>query len=332
MKIVVTGGAGFIGSNFILYWLKQHPGDEVINVDALTYAGNKENLRAVADLPNYRLVQADIRDLPAMLQVTTGVDLIVHFAAESHVDRSITAPEIFLQTNVLGTYNLLEAAVRNKVPHFHHVSTDEVFGSLPLGTAEKFTLESKYDPRSPYAASKASSDHLVRAYANTYDLAYTLTNCSNNYGQLQFPEKLMGLAITNILEGKKVPVYGDGLNVRDWLLVTDHVRAIERVITAGKKNTTYLVGGLDKDVSNLEIVKLIANLMGKNADDYIEFVADRAGHDRRYSVDWSVIKQELDWQPEVTIEEGLRQTINWYEANEWWWRPLKERIVKEKLT
>jgi dTDP-glucose 4,6-dehydratase len=325
MKVLVTGGAGFIGSNFVLYWLQQHPDDEIINVDVLTYAGNVENLRAVENLPNYRLVQADIRDAKLMEQVTQGVELIVHFAAETHVDRSMTTPEVFLQTNVLGTYNLLNAAVKNRVPHFHHVSTDEVFGTLELNQTEKFTLESKYDPQSPYAASKAGSDHLVRAYANTYGLTYTLTNCSNNYGPWQFPEKLFGLVITNALDGKKVPMYGDGLNVRDWLFVTDHVRAIERVLLSGKKNVTYLVGGLVKDISNLEVVKMILQLMEKNPDDYIEFVADRAGHDRRYSVDWSVIKRELDWQPEVTLEQGLRQTIEWYRQHETWWRALQEK-------
>ena len=323
-KILVTGGAGFIGSNFVLYWLQNHPEDQVINLDALTYAGNLENLASVADSPQYTFVHGDIRDQQLVLDLTKDVDLIVHFAAESHVDRSILNPEIFLQTNVLGTFNLLEAALKNKVKHFHHISTDEVFGSLPLTTTEKFTLETKYDPRSPYSASKASSDHLVRAYGETYGLSYTITNCSNNYGPLQFPEKLFGLAITNIIEGKKVPVYGDGLNVRDWLFVTDHVKAIEKVLLAQKHDETYLVGGLVKDVSNLEVVKTILKLMGKTEAE-LEFVKDRAGHDRRYSVDWSKINQELGWAPTVTLEEGLQKTIAWYEANRNWWQPLKEK-------
>lgn len=323
-KILVTGGAGFIGSNFILYWLEQHPDDTVINLDALTYAGNLANLDSAATNPNYQFVHGDIRDQNLVLQATQGVDLIVHFAAESHVDRSILNPEIFLQTNVLGTFNLLEAALKNKVKHFHHISTDEVFGSLPLETVDKFTLATKYDPRSPYSASKASSDHLVRAYGETYGLSYTITNCSNNYGPFQFPEKLFGLAITNIIEGKKVPVYGDGLNVRDWLFVTDHVRAIEKVILSGKHADTYLVGGLTKDVSNREVIGMILKLMGKD-DSELEFVKDRAGHDRRYSVDWTKINQELGWEPEVTLEQGLQKTIDWYVAHPKWWQPLKEK-------
>lgn len=323
-KILVTGGAGFIGSNFVLYWLQNHPEDEIINLDALTYAGNLANLESVADSSQYTFVHGDIRDQQLVLEATKNVDLIVHFAAESHVDRSILNPEIFLQTNVLGTFNLLEAALKNKVKHFHHISTDEVFGSLALETTEKFTLDTKYDPRSPYSASKASSDHLVRAYGETYGLSYTITNCSNNYGPFQFPEKLFGLAITNIIEGKKVPVYGDGLNVRDWLFVTDHVKAIEKVVLAQKHDATYLVGGLMKDVSNLEVVKMILRLMGKTEAE-LEFVKDRAGHDRRYSVDWSKINQELGWQPDVTLEEGLQKTITWYENNRDWWQPLKEK-------
>lgn len=323
-KILVTGGAGFIGSNFVLYWLQNHPEDQIINLDALTYAGNLANLESVADSSQYTFVHGDIRDQQLVLDLTQNVDLIVHFAAESHVDRSILNPEIFLQTNVLGTFNLLEAALKNKVKHFHHISTDEVFGSLPLETSEKFNLATKYDPRSPYSASKASSDHLVRAYGETYGLSYTITNCSNNYGPFQFPEKLFGLAITNIIEGKKVPVYGDGLNVRDWLFVTDHVKAIEKVLLAEKHDATYLVGGLVKDVSNLEVVKTILKLMGKTETE-LEFVKDRAGHDRRYSVDWSKINQELNWQPAVTLEEGLQKTIAWYETNRDWWQPLKEK-------
>ncbi|MDO5561927.1 MAG: dTDP-glucose 4,6-dehydratase [bacterium] len=326
MRILVTGGAGFIGSNFILYWLKNHPEDEITNLDALTYAGNLANLKSVENQDNYTFVHGNICDRELVEKVTQNMDLIVHFAAESHVDRSILNPEVFLQTNVLGTFNLLEAAVKNKVAHFHHISTDEVFGSLPLETTEKFTLSTKYDPRSPYSASKASSDHLVRAYGETYGLSYTITNCSNNYGPFQFPEKLFGLAITNIIEDKKVPVYGDGLNVRDWLFVTDHCAAIEAVIKSAAHDKTYLVGGLKKDVSNLEIVRLILKLMGKSEAE-IEFVQDRPGHDRRYSVDWSQINQDLGWQPTVTLEEGLQQTINWYQENRSWWQPLKDKTA-----
>ncbi len=304
-KILVTGGAGFIGSNFVLHWLEHHPDDQLINLDALTYAGNSANLASAASNPK-------------------DIDLIVHFAAESHVDRSILNPEIFLQTNVLGTFTLLNAALQNKVKHFHHISTDEVFGSLELGSTDKFTPETKYDPRSPYSASKAGSDHLVRAYGETYGLPYTITNCSNNYGPFQFPEKLFGLAITNIIEGKKVPIYGDGLNVRDWLFVTDHVTAIEKVLLSGKKDATYLVGGLVKDISNLEVIKMILRLMDAD-ESQLEFVTDRAGHDRRYSVDWSALQNDLDWQPSVTLEQGLQKTIAWYQANRDWWQPLKEK-------
>jgi dTDP-glucose 4,6-dehydratase len=324
-KILVTGGAGFIGSNFILHWLKNHPEDQIVNLDALTYAGNPDNLASVANHGHYQFIKGDIRERQVVEKALAGCDWVVHFAAESHVDRSILEPEVFLQTNVLGTFNLVRAALKHKIKHFHHVSTDEVFGSLPLETHEKFTLTTNYDPRSPYSASKAASDHLVRAYGETYDLPYTITNCSNNYGPYQFPEKLFGLAITNLLEGQKVPIYGDGLNVRDWLFVTDHVRAIEKVLLSGQTKKTYLVGGLDEGVANLEVVQQIIKLMGFETEQKIVFVKDRAGHDRRYSIDWSATAQELAWQPTVTLEEGLKQTIAWYQTNESWWRPLKEK-------
>ncbi len=326
-KILVTGGCGFIGSNFVRYWLEHHPEDEIYNLDALTYAGNKANLADVETNSHYHFVKGNICNRLIVNDLTKNVDAIVHFAAESHVDRSILDPSIFLRTNVEGTFTLLEAAVKNKVKHFHHIGTDEVFGSLPLGTAEKFTLETKYDPRSPYSASKAASDHLVRAYGETYGLAYTITNCSNNYGPWQFPEKLFGLAITNLIEGKKVPVYGDGKNVRDWLFVTDHVRAIEAVLESGRTNETFLVGGLTRDISNLEVVQKIITLMGKDPETEIEWVQDRAGHDRRYSIDWSVTAEKLGWQPSVTFEEGLQATIDWYRTHEDWWRPLKKKAA-----
>ena len=325
--LLVTGGAGFIGSNFILYWLEHHPEDTVVNLDNLTYAGNLENLKSVADNPHYRFVKGDITNNQIVNESVKNVDIIVHFAAESHVDRSILNPEIFLQTNVLGTFNLLQAALTHHVKRFHHVSTDEVFGSLPLETSDKFTLHTPYAPHSPYSASKAASDHLVRAYGDTYGLPYTITNCSNNYGPYQFPEKLFGLAITNLLEGKKVPIYGDGLNVRDWLFVTDHVRAIERVLQAGQVGETYLVGGLTEDIANLDVIKLIITIMNENPDEKIEFVRDRAGHDRRYSIDWSATQQKLGWQPTVTLEEGLKQTITWYQNHATWWQPLKQKAA-----
>ncbi len=322
MKLLVTGGAGFIGSNFVHYWLRHHPEDEVVNFDKLTYAGNLESLKDVDQLPNYHYVHADILDATAVAAAMQGVHTVVHFAAESHVDRSILGPGVFLQTNVIGTQVLLEAALKSGVKCFHHISTDEVFGSLELGSQTKFNEHTPYDPRSPYSASKAGSDHIVRAYGETYGLPFTITNCSNNYGEYHFPEKLFPLAITNILEGKKVPVYGDGLNVRDWLYVQDHCSAIEAVLLRGKIGETYTVGGLKDDVSNLEVVKLILRIMNLG-EEMIEFVKDRPGHDRRYAVDWTKMNQELGWSPSVTLEEGLQRTIQWYRQNEEWWKPLK---------
>lgn len=321
--LLVTGGAGFIGSNFIHYWLKKYPESKIINLDALTYAGNLASLKEVEDNPNYTFVEGNITNSELVNRVMQGVDVVVHFAAESHVDRSILDPGIFLETNVMGTHVLLDAALNHKVSHFHHISTDEVFGTLELDKPEmKFSEKTAYDPRSPYSASKASSDHLVRAYGETYGLNYTITNCSNNYGEYQYPEKLIPLAITNLMEGKKVPVYGDGLQVRDWLYVQDHCEAIDKVLHADKKQGTYVVGGLTEDVPNIEIVKMIIKLMGES-EDKIEFVKDRAGHDKRYSVDWTKINKDLGWKPSVSLEEGLQKTIEWYKTHQDWWQPLK---------
>lgn len=322
-RLLVTGGAGFIGANFILYWLKKHPDDTVINLDLLTYAGNEKSLASLSDNPHYRFVKGDICDATLVDQLMADVDLVVHFAAESHVDRSITDPDIFLTTNVIGTHTLLKSALKHNIERFHHISTDEVFGSLALGSSNKFTMETSYDPHSPYSASKAASDHLVRAYGDTYGLPYSISNCSNNYGELQFPEKMIPLAITNLMDGKTVPVYGEGLNVRDWLYVQDHCSAIELIITQGKLHQTYLIGGLSHDVSNLELARMIISLMGKD-ESAIRFVTDRPGHDLRYAVDWSFIQSELGWSPSVTLEQGLERTIAWYQQNESWWRPLKE--------
>lgn len=321
--LLVTGGAGFIGSNFIHYWLKHNPNDSIRNLDALTYAGNLANVADIADNPNYRFIQGNICDAELVEQAMQGVDIVVHFAAETHVDRSITNPAIFLETNVLGTNQLLKSAMAAKVKHFHHISTDEVFGSLELNTPEKFSENTPYDPRSPYAASKAASDHLVRAYAETFGLEYTITNCSNNYGPYHFPEKLIPLAITNCIDNQPIPLYGDGLYVRDWLYVEDHCSAIETVIKQGKKNHTYLVGGMNRDITNLELLKLILSLMDL-PESMIQPTTDRPGHDRRYSVDWSHLNAELGWKPSVDLEEGLRRTIQWYRDNQDWWRPLKE--------
>lgn len=322
--VLVTGGAGFIGSNFIHYWLKKYPETNLINLDALTYAGNLKNLTQIENQSNYKFIKGSILDRQLINKVMTGVDAVVHFAAESHVDRSILEPALFLETNVIGTQVLLESALKHKVKRFHHISTDEVFGSLELDSSEQFNDKTAYDPRSPYSASKAASDHLVRAYGETFGLPYIITNCSNNYGEYQFPEKLFSLAITNLIEGKKIPVYGDGKNVRDWLYVQDHCSAIDAVLHQGSNEETYLVGGLTEDISNLEIVKMIIKLMGKS-EDKIEFVKDRLGHDRRYSVDWSRLNRELNWKPAVTLEEGLTKTIAWYKKNKQWWQPLKEK-------
>lgn len=322
MKLLVTGGAGFIGSNFILYWMKKYANDKIVNLDKLTYAGNLENLKEVEKNPNYEFVHGDICNPVLVKQLTGNVDIIVHFAAESHVDRSIQNGLPFIKTNVEGTYVLLEAARENKIARFHHISTDEVFGELPLNSKEKFTDASPYNPRSPYSASKAASDHLVRAYHTTYDLPITISNCSNNFGPYQFPEKLFGLAITNLLEGKKVPVYGDGLYVRDWLYVEDHCRAIESILLKGVVGKTYLVGGLTEDISNVEIIKRILRIMGKD-ETLIEYVKDRPGHDRRYAIDWTTIQKELGWQPLHNFDEELKATVEWYAKHEAWWKNVK---------
>ncbi len=322
MKLLVTGGAGFIGSNFILYWLKKYPQDKIINLDKLTYAGNLENLKAVEKNPNYKFVQGDICNQELINQVTHNIDIIVHFAAESHVDRSILDPAPFIKTNIEGTYVLLEAVLKNKVKRFHHISTDEVFGALELNSKEKFNDNTPYNPHSPYSASKASSDHLVRSYHTTYNLPITISNCSNNFGPYQFPEKLIPLAITNLIEGRKVPVYGDGLYVRDWLYVEDHCKAIDLILQKGKIGETYLIGGLTEDVSNIDIIKKILKIMGKE-ESQIEFVKDRPGHDRRYAIDWSKINKELSWKPEYNFDEYLKLTIKWYKNNEKWWRRIK---------
>lgn len=325
MKLLVTGGAGFIGSHFVRYWLENHPTDVVVNYDALTYAGNMANLESVANNPNHVFIQGDIRDAQAVNAAMAGVEIVVHFAAETHVDRSILEPGNFVTTNVVGTQVLLDAALRNQVKRFHHISTDEVFGSLELNSSEKFSETTPYDPRSPYSASKAGSDHLVRAYGETYHLPYSITNCSNNYGPNMFPEKFFPLSITNLIEGKNIPIYGDGLNVRDWLFVTDHCRAIETIIlnpeTLGK---TYCVGGLTEDVSNLEVAKMILELM-QLPESRLDQIKDRPGHDRRYAIDWTKLHTDLGWQPQVSLEEGLRQTIAWYQNNESWWKPLKAK-------
>lgn len=326
MRILVTGGAGFIGSNFIHYILKTHPDYQIVNLDALTYAGNLENLKGLEKNKNYKFIKGDICDAKLVNDLVKNADVIVHFAAESHVDRSILDSESFIKTNIIGTHTLLEAAKNNGNIRFHHISTDEVFGSLgPNDSA--FNETTPYDPRSPYSASKASSDHLVRAYFHTYGLPITISNCSNNYGQYHFPEKLIPLFITNLMEGKKVPLYGDGMNVRDWLYVEDHCSAIDAIIHKGKIGETYCIGG-NSEKTNKEITYKILELMDKD-ELSIEFVKDRLGHDKRYAIDFSKIKKELGWEPKVSFEEGLQKTIEWYKNNESWWKNIKSGEYQE---
>ncbi len=322
MKLLVTGGAGFIGANFILYWLKKYPQDQIVNLDKLTYAGNLENLKTVEKNPQYSFIQADICDTKAVDAVMKDIEVVVHFAAESHVDRSITGPAVFVQTNVVGTQVLLDAALKHKVKRFHHISTDEVFGSLQLGSSEKFTETSCLRPNSPYAASKAGSDCLVRAWHKTYGLPATITNTSNNFGPYQFPEKFISLTITNLLEDKKVPIYGSGQQVRDWLYVLDHCRAIDLVLQKGKVGEYYLIGGLIGDVSNLAVAQKICRILGKD-ESLLEFVKDRPGHDVRYALDWSKAQKELGYQPEADFDTYLQKTITWYQEHKDWWQKLK---------
>ena len=320
-KVLVTGAAGFIGSNFVHFFVAKYPDAKVTVVDALTYAGNKENLQPIAD--KIEFVEANILDEAKMNQLVEGVDLVVHFAAESHVDRSIIDPGPFLRTNVLGTEILARLALKHKVKRFHHVSTDEVFGSLALGDTKIFNESTPYDPRSPYSASKAASDHIVRAYGETYGLPFTITNCSNNYGPYHFPEKVIPLFITNAIDNQPLPIYGDGKSVRDYLYVEDHVRAIDVILEEGKLGETYCVGG-GAEKNGIEIAETILKILGKPAT-LMQFVKDRAGHDRRYAIDATKIHNELGWSPQVSFEEGIQKTIEWYNKNEAWWRPLKEK-------
>jgi dTDP-glucose 4,6-dehydratase len=327
MNILVTGGAGFIGSNFLNLLVPRHPEHTFVNLDALTYAANLKNLEPVAQLPNYRFERADLTDFEAVLSVFDkhSPSLVVHFAAESHVDRSIKGPRAFLKANVDGTLNLLEACRAKWGPGeglFHHVSTDEVYGSL--GSEGYFTEETAYDPSSPYSASKAASDHLVRAWARTFGLNTKVTNCSNNYGPLQFPEKLIPLMISNIVERKPLPIYGKGENVRDWLYVDDHCEAIWTVIEKGKVGETYNIGG-HNEKQNIEVVKVLIRIVAEetSADEaellkLITYVTDRPGHDQRYAIDASKLQRDLGWTPKETFETGMRKTVRWYLQNNAW--------------
>lgn len=319
MKLLVTGGAGFIGSNFIHYYLDAHPEDQIINLDILTYAGNLDNLKFIEEHPNYKFVKGDICDEKIVNELVKDVDVIVHFAAESHVDNSIKSSFDFIRTNIEGTRILLEAAKNNGGKRFHHVSTDEVFGALDLD-GSKFNENTPYDPRSPYSSSKAASDHIVRAYYHTHNLPITISNCSNNYGPYQHPEKLIPLFITNLVQGKKVPVYGEGKNIRDWIHVDDHNRGVDLIIQKGKIGETYCLGG-DSEMSNIDITKKIIELVGKD-EDMIEYVEDRKGHDLRYAIEFEKIKNELGWEPQINFEQGLKDTIDWYLKNNEWWSKI----------
>ena len=320
-SILVTGGAGFIGSCFVRHMLKKHPDYKIINLDALTYAGNIENLDDIKNNPNYKFVHGDICDRNLVRELTSQVDCIVNFAAESHVDNSIKHPEIFVKTNVEGTLNLLQAAKEFKIERYLQVSTDEVYGSL--GKTGYFYETTPLAPNSPYSASKAGADLLVRAYFETYKLPTLNTRCSNNYGPYQYPEKLIPFFISKLLRGEKVPVYGDGLNVRDWLYVYDHCEAIDRVLYKGKIGEIYNIGG-HNEKTNLEITHLILEAMGKD-DSSIEYVQDRLGHDRRYAISNDKITSELDWKPSVTFEEGIKMTIDWYLSNQEWMKKIEDK-------
>lgn len=354
-NLLVTGGAGFIGSNYVLYWLEKYPQDKVVVLDALTYAGNRANLASVEDHPNFIFVEVDICDTVTVEELLKEHELntIVHFAAESHVDRSITGPDAFIETNILGTYSLLKAAKKVWIDEpkaegkpalahrFHHVSTDEVYGTLSL-TDPAFTEETAYAPNSPYSASKAASDHLVRAYHHTYGLEVTTSNCSNNYGPYHFPEKLIPLIITNILHNKALPIYGDGQQIRDWLYVTDHARGIDLVLNKGRIGENYNIGG-HNEWANIDIVTLICQLMNQQfaenpafaakypdalaaiegqCETLISFVTDRAGHDRRYAIDATKTNNELGYKPAESFETGIQKTLEWYLGNDVWWTEL----------
>jgi dTDP-glucose 4,6-dehydratase len=355
-KLLVTGGAGFIGANFVHYWKARHPGDLIVVLDALTYAGNRANIARMETRPDFRFVMGDICDRTQVAKILRdhAIDTVVHFAAETHVDRSIVDPDSFVRTNVLGTHSLLEASRefwlnspksdRSASHRFHHVSTDEVYGSLESG-APPFVEDSSLKPNSPYAASKAGADLLVRSYHRTYGLQVTISNCSNNYGPFQFPEKLVALTIINVLQGRRIPIYGDGKQIRDWLYVFDHCRALEHVLDSGRPGATYNIGGWTPR-TNLEVVHSLCELIdevfaeqpslrvrfpdapparGNPSSTLLSHVEDRPGHDRRYAIDPTLLGSELGFQPEFTFENGLRRTVLWYVEHDSWWRPIFQR-------
>ena len=326
MKYLVTGGAGFIGSNFILYMLDKYSDAKITNLDKLTYAGNLENLKSVENNKNYQFIQGDICNRVAVEKAMEDVDTVVHFAAESHVDRSITGPALFVETNVVGTQVLLDVAKENNA-RFHYVSTDEVFGSLSLkNKKDKFSETTLYAPHSPYSASKAASDHLVRAYHDTYGLPVTISNCSNNYGPYHFPEKVIPLFITNAMQDKPLPIYGSGKAIRDYLYVTDHCVAIDLILKKGKIGETYCIGG-DSEKNGIDVANAILKAL-KKPSSFKTFVEDRKGHDMRYAINHSKITRELGFKPSVDFDQGIKKTVDWYQNNQEWWKRI---ISKEYL-
>ncbi len=330
MKVLVTGGAGFIGSNYAHYHFENYPEDEIFILDKLTYAGSLENLTDLLDSPRVHFVQGDIaeKDFVDALFAKEKFDLVINFAAETHVDRSITGPSIFVLTNIVGTHNLLEASRLNGVKRYHQVSTDEVYGDLGSNSTDYFTESTPIAPNCPYAASKASADLLVKSYFETYEMPVTISRCSNNYGPYQFPEKLIPYFFRLIAEGKEVPVYGDGQNVRDWLYVLDHCRAIDMIVRDGRLGDVYNIGG-NNEKTNLEITKFLLDFLG-GSEDLIVYVNDRLAHDRRYAIDSSKIQNELGWSPSVNFEEGISKTFEWYKSHMEWWQKLYDKIEERK--
>jgi dTDP-glucose 4,6-dehydratase len=320
VRVLVTGGAGFIGANLIRYWRQQHPADELVVFDLLTYAGRRESLAELESERGFRFIQGDVTKIEEVRRALEGVELVIHLAAESHNDRAIEDPTRFVQTNVLGTAVLLEACRHSGVKRFHHVSTDEVYGSLELSDPRRFTEDSPYRPRGPYSASKAGSDHLVRAWFETYGMPATISNCGNNFGPFQFPEKLIALSITRLLRGLPIQLYGDGRHVRDWIFVEDHCAAIDLIALRGEGGLTYLVSA-ENELSNLEIAARLLHLCGRGPQD-LEFIADRKGHDRRYALDPRRLKSQLGWRSQHDFDSALRQTVEWYRTHESWWAPL----------
>lgn len=329
-KILITGGAGFIGSNYVYHYLKKHPENKIVVLDKLTYAGNEDNLKDISGNPKYKFVKGDIADSEFVNNIfeREKFDKVINFAAETHVDRSIESPSIFVMTNIVGTHNLLEASKQFKVKRYHQISTDEVYGDLGSNSKEYFTEETPLAPNCPYAASKAAADLLVKSYFETYRLPVTISRCSNNYGPYQFPEKLIPYFFRLITEEKPVPIYGDGQNVRDWLYVEDHCQAIDLILEKGTIGEIYNIGG-NNEKTNIEITKIILKFLNKS-EDLITFVNDRLAHDRRYAIDSSKLQNELGWKPSVTFEEGIEKTFNWYQNHVDWWEKLIKKTSERK--